>query len=255
MADSSRIVRMTKRRPPLLPHLQKSVAEKAEEAAKEERRKGRELKQVLARCSLDFDAFRKSFRAMHEDSVHRGLNAVFKGVSLTPTPLSGDIKARFMKAYAETGAEIRPAFHGTDAANYDSIFQRGLLVPGVGNSLRIAHGAAHGYGVYTANVDSAWLSKGFCRQQSMLVCAVIHNNEVRHHGDAMVVGRADLVVPIFLAAEEAGIGQYVPTKKQPRAVAASPSPSGTVSQQVAKVKVESKSSKFKARLAAKSGRH
>merc|ERR1712228_109676 len=93
--------------------------------------------------------------------------------------------------------ELRPAFHGTNAANHSSIFERGLLIPGEGNELRVVHGAAHGKGVYTANVDAAWLSRGFCYNPQMLVCAVLQSSAVRHVGDAMVVGRADHVVPLF----------------------------------------------------------
>merc|ERR1719384_1562939 len=93
---------------------------------------------------------------------------------------------------------MRPAFHGTNAVNHKSIFNRGLLIPGQDNELQVIHGAAHGRGVYTANVDAAWLSKGFCTQPRMLVCAVLDSSEVvRHVGDAMVVARSDHVVPLF----------------------------------------------------------
>merc|ERR550532_3262879 len=104
---------------------------------------------------------------------------------------------RFMQAFSLTNADIRPAFHGTNANNYNSIFQRGLLIPGHGNELQIIHGAAHGTGIYTANIDAAWLSRGFCTEQSMLVCAVIHTMSVRHHGDAMIVPRSELVLTFF----------------------------------------------------------
>merc|ERR1740116_604551 len=92
---------------------------------------------------------------------------------------------------------MRPAFHGTDAANHNSIVKRGLLIPGQGNELKVAHGAAHGKGVYTANVDAAWLSRGFCSAPTMLVCAVLQSDAVRHVGDAMVVSKEEHVVPMF----------------------------------------------------------
>jgi hypothetical protein len=68
-----------------------------------------------------------------------------------------------------------PALHGTDTSNYVSIFQNGLLIPGKGNSLKVAHGSAYGLGVYTAKLDNPWLSQDFCtpNQPRMLVCCVI----------------------------------------------------------------------------------
>merc|ERR1712217_36414 len=99
-------------------------------------------------------------------------------------------------------AEMRPAFHGTNAANHKSIFNRGLLIPGAGNELQVIHGAAHGRGVYTANIDAAWLSRSFCTAPTMLVCAVLQTDAVRHVGDAMVVGKAEHVVPLFVGTGE-----------------------------------------------------
>merc|ERR1712072_581926 len=98
--------------------------------------------------------------------------------------------------------ELRPAFHGTDAVNHNSIFKRGLLIPGADTGVTMKNGAAHGRGVYTANVDAAWLSRGFCDSPAMLVCAVLQSDMVSHVGDAMVVGNYDHVVPLFIATAE-----------------------------------------------------
>merc|ERR1711920_257027 len=64
-------------------------------------------------------------------------------------------------------------------------------------TLRVVHGAAHGTGIYTANIDAPWLSRGFCTGPSILVCAVLQSDEIRHVRDAMVVRQADHVVPLF----------------------------------------------------------
>jgi hypothetical protein len=94
--------------------------------------------------------------------------------------------------------KVAPALHGTSAANLDSIYQRGLLVPGQGNELQVVNGAAHGTGVYTANLNASWLSAGFCSGPKMLVCAVLETSEVRHVQDAQVVANSAHVVPLFL---------------------------------------------------------
>merc|ERR1719401_2255713 len=130
----------------------------------------------------------------------RSLHSVFgHGVALRPVPVAPAVHKRFMQTMLKKPeAEVRPAFHGTDVGNHASIFERGLLVPGDACDIRVVHGQAHGRGIYTANVDAAWLSQGFCTAPNMLVCAVLQSNSaVRHVGDAMVVARSDHVVPLF----------------------------------------------------------
>merc|ERR1712224_208175 len=65
-----------------------------------------------------------------------------------------------------------PAYHGTAAKNISSISSRGLLIPGHGD-VRVAHGSAHGVGIYTAKLGSSMLSKGFCDSDKLFVCGVI----------------------------------------------------------------------------------
>jgi len=204
---------------------------------------------------MDFNTIRQKFLEEQRGRIHAGLTSVFGAhVSLQPTPLAANVMTQFMQAFSLTNADIRPAFHGTNAKNYTSIFQRGLLIPGHGNELQIIHGAVHGTGIYTANVDAAWLSKGFCTEDSMLVCAVLHTADVRHHGDAMIVGRAELVAPFFLATRECKA--VAPPQVALRSAGALPAHAAGPNGKVTKaVKDESKTSKFKARLAAKSQRH
>merc|ERR1712110_754215 len=63
----------------------------------------------------------------------------------------------------------------------------------------VVHGAAHGRGVYTAKVDAAWLSAGFCTEPRILICAVLDLGCVTFPGDAMVVSNSAHVVPLFEA--------------------------------------------------------
>lgn len=111
------------------------------------------------------------------------------------------MQQRFMETLenaCSSSLKVCPAVHGTPARNFDSIFQRGLLVPGQGNELQVVNGAAHGTGIYTANLNASWLSAGFCSESTMLVCAVLQSSEVRHVQDAQVVANAAHVVPLFL---------------------------------------------------------
>jgi len=258
-SEASQVKRMTKRRPPLPPKLHDAAVAAASEVKQKEKRKHQEFQAKVKTCMEDFDSFRKTFQLTHEKYVKYGLRAVFpQGVELTPAPLAPEVSTQFMRELQKTDAEIRPALHGTDAKNYESIWRRGLLVPGVNNELKIVHGAAHGQGVYVANVDAAWLSKGFCTEQSMLVCAVLHTGEVWHVRDAMIAGRAELVAPLFLAREASGNMSYVRESelhKQPEHAKAGAAASGSEKEFGKTPKAESKSSKFKARLAAKSQRH
>lgn len=114
-----------------------------------------------------------------------------------------------------------PAFHGTNLATFPSIFSRGLLPAGT-RGVKMAHGNAHGGGVYTANVESPELSAGFCfprDQPRMLVCAVVddtvkrqqprrvggflvsmESEAVSYVGKAIVIRDSRFVAPLFVAA-------------------------------------------------------
>mmetsp|Transcript_66907 Transcript_66907/g.189125 ORF Transcript_66907/g.189125 Transcript_66907/m.189125 type:complete len:446 (+) Transcript_66907:64-1401(+) len=160
--DESRVMRMTKRRPRLSQELAEKAAMSMDNIAASTRKKAEELADMLKERSDDFAWMRQSFLAIHQSSIEWGLGAVFgPDFDRRTVPLGSNVITQFMNSIQEMPlAEIRPAFHGTNIANYDSIYQRGLLVPGQGNELTILHGAVHGSGVYTANVDAAWLSKG-----------------------------------------------------------------------------------------------
>lgn len=156
----------------------------------------------------DYEDMRWGLVSLYFDEICGSLQKEFGGSSqlgrapfhLRPLALARDVCQRFMQEVeANPAVEIRPAFHGSAAKNYPSIARRGLLIPGDKNELRVVNGAAHGRGVYTANVDSAWLSVGFCDEPHLLICAVLDSTSVRHVGDAMVVGKASHVVPIFEA--------------------------------------------------------
>eukprot|EP00438_Fugacium_kawagutii_P021984 Skav217012 [mRNA] locus=scaffold1803:210423:211232:- [translate_table: standard] len=269
---------MAKRRPPLPMELAELAAKKAEEI-REKDRKEAELAFALSQDSSDFQDLIDHFNCTFGASVMEGLNVVLDYVDLKEVKLASRVQDRFLKQLSKTGAgQMRPAFHGTNAANYNSIFDRGLLIPGFGegSDVPMAHGNAHGRGIYTANVDAAWLSKGFCSEASMLVCAVLDcGNQVRHVGDAMVVMDPTLVIPLFLAVGTwSGVRSLVwqppvpvpvmpnpSLKSQPKRDSKGPQKTQTISKgekgdsKTDAPKPKSKQSKFMARLAARSKRH
>lgn len=263
---------MAKRRPPLTEKLAEIAANIAEEVRNHEKLQAQQLAAWLSSSRTDFESLRRAFLDMHELKVRQGLEGVFSEVTLNVAPIERDVQERFMAAIRRMpDVELRPAFHGTDVRNHSSIFRHGLLIPGQGNKLSVVHGAAHGTGVYTANIDAAWLSRGFCTAPAMLVCAVLQvEGEVRHVGDAMVVRHADYVVPLFEGAGEnfadapRAAPIVMPSAPAPRSklpfVAQLPAPSAKSKKAKDKgndksCEAKDKNSKFKARLAAQSRRH
>eukprot|EP01090_Pellita_catalonica_P021106 TRINITY_DN7813_c0_g1_i1.p1 TRINITY_DN7813_c0_g1~~TRINITY_DN7813_c0_g1_i1.p1 ORF type:complete len:352 (-),score=70.39 TRINITY_DN7813_c0_g1_i1:193-1248(-) len=80
-------------------------------------------------------------------------------------------------------------FHGTKSENLDSIQQEGLLIPGDGNSIKIANGAAHGKGIYVAK--DARLSMSFSDCGQIFACAVLLG---KHGIDSNIVSGASIAV-------------------------------------------------------------
>jgi len=188
LSDEQSIEGMVLRRPPLPQALAEAAQEKAAALA--------------LTCLGEFGDFRDRFLAHYEKHILRGLRvALVPDVELHVAPVSHVVQKRFMTCFAKHSAGfVCPGFHGTDINNHRSIFQHGLLIPGDGNKLKVAHGEAYGRGIYTAKVNAAWLSSGFCSVPRMLVCAVIQSPAVQHHRDAMVIFNAAQVVPLFEAA-------------------------------------------------------
>jgi len=260
-----RVKRMAKRRPPLTEEMAEQAAARAAEIQEEELKWEQDILGEL-RTAAGFADFVEYFHKHHHDQIMTGLTAAFgPQVELKAVPLTPSVQARFMAKMM--GAHIKPAFHGTDTRNYESIFSRGLLIPGHENELKIAHGAAHGRGIYTANIDASWLSRGFCSSNSMLVCAVRQENVV-HVGDAMVVFDPDNVVPLFEGYVPGGhsqlfqdtswstakVLQAVGPKASSKPPPSNPAAKSAVTAQTTPAK-PAKKSKFLTRLAAKSKKH
>ena len=74
---------------------------------------------------------------------------------------------------------LQLTFHGTSSANYDSIFRRGLVVPGSASGVPVRNGAVHGCGIYSSS--SACTARFYARQtRSLLACLLIDDSSLRN---------------------------------------------------------------------------
>lgn len=175
----------------------------------------------------NFEKFREKFLEEHGLAFCRGLHSCFQGpIQLEPTPLWDDLKLKFLdSATGGLTGTVVPAFHGTGASNLSSIYKNGFLIPGVGNNLKVAHGSAHGLGVYAATLNNPHISWSFCTNrhtrpgsEKMLVCGVIddavqkaqasfmghlpmhaESDNIRRVGDAIVAFDTRRIAPLFVA--------------------------------------------------------
>lgn len=172
-----------------------------------------------------FMQLQKTFLIQHGVSLCRNLQLCNPGtIRLRPAPLSEEARWRFLEAKATLPGTLEPAFHGTAASNFPAIFERGLLIPGEDNDVRVVHGSVHGKGIYTAKVTHPSLSRGFCSDNQLLICGVLddavqgsveeytmgvrkvsrESASVRHVGDAMVVFDSRRVTPLCVASLHSG---------------------------------------------------
>ncbi|CAE7946811.1 unnamed protein product [Symbiodinium sp. KB8] len=165
-------------------------------------------------------SFQLEFLEQFSPAICSGLRGIFRNeIMLRATPTNKSVYDRF-KLQIQKKGNLCPVFHGTDEANLSSIYAKGLLVPGGERGVRVAHGASHGNGIYTAKTQNPGLSFGFCRGsiRPMLVCGVLddavplarkyllgnhyvtaESQNVRHVGDAIVVFDESRVIPLFEA--------------------------------------------------------
>lgn len=182
-----------------------------------------------------FETIQSEFLNKHGQDIRKSLQQCFAGpITLRPAPLAPEVREHFLTRYTNIHA-LRPALHGTKASNHESIFARGLLIPGAGNQVTIAHGASHGLGIYTAKLSNPFLSRGFCSAPRMLVCGIVddavqqsqlkilgrfavtaESESVRHVGDAIVVFDPWRVVPLF-EASATGFVEPTPAESRPNA--------------------------------------
>jgi len=153
-----------------------------------------------------FHALRQDFWSIHGSSIQQHLECVFNTkVDFNEAPVSRKVQHRFLNFCNDAcGPFVRlvPAFHGTKVSNHSSIFEHGLLVPGKGNDVKVANGSAHGVGIYTTKLGSAFTSRGYCSEAKMLVCGLLDDmqrQEVKHVGAYMIIFEEVRVIPLYEA--------------------------------------------------------
>merc|ERR1712232_1319758 len=114
----------------------------------------------------------------------------------------GSVQQRFievLRKYPRNAVAL--CYHGTPEANFQSIFDYGLLPSGT-HGVRRAHGTAYGHGVYVAKEDNPGLSRSYAHgSRKLLICALI---------DSTV--SAPLTVTDQAASESGGAARRQPKK-------------------------------------------
>ncbi|CAK0896091.1 unnamed protein product, partial [Prorocentrum cordatum] len=172
-------------------------------------RRRRQRPREERRVATPFDRLRQEFLHQHGPALRSKLGSCFglgpENVQLAPAPVGSDPVNRFLDAKKRmTSCNMLPVYHGTDPTNFESIFKRGLLIPGKGNDLRVVNGSAHGLGIYTGMLEHPWLSMSYSKERRLLVCACLDGGAsppLKRGSGALVIFNADLVIPMFVACD------------------------------------------------------
>ena len=99
---------------------------------------------------------------------------------------------------------IQIVYHGTGSYNDASIIQKGLVTGGT-RGVPIAHGSAHGHGIYCSpSVHTA----GSYERGSLFIC-LVRANKCKQRGDIYVVQNDDDILPIYLASIDGSAYGYI----------------------------------------------
>jgi len=157
-----------------------------------------------AKLDSPFEKFRWQFLRQHGEDFCASLSTL-GSFRLAAAPLSLPVGEAFLEACrGEPQDNLVAAYHGTRDANLSSIYANGLVIPGKGNSVKVANGSAHGLGIYTAVASNPSLSLGYARdtQKRLLVCGVLDSADpavVYKTGSAMVIFDPNRVAPLWEA--------------------------------------------------------
>jgi len=108
---------------------------------------------------------------VEQNHAWRIRNDLGRDTVLDPVYPDPHVQRQFLDSCSSFDHHMSITYHGTKACNISSIQRRGLLVPGHGG-VKVANGSAHGVGIYTAQIGSSSLSRGFCDSDKLFVCGV-----------------------------------------------------------------------------------
>jgi len=134
-----------------------------------------DLVDPLTQTSSGFEAVQNKFLAANQYTIESADLG-----ELRPAEVSMVVKERFMESIETYGLDaLTLGYHGTSEHNLPSILSRGLMVPGRSTGISIAHGNAHGKGIYLAEAGAHTLSKAFLKGSSkMLICGFLDTTKV-----------------------------------------------------------------------------
>jgi len=128
------------------------------------------------------EATQNSFEKLRQEFLQNNRSTIEAANlgTLVAAPISAKVRDRFVNALDCYGKQsLVLGYHGTPKHNLLSIYERGLLVPGKSNGVRIAHGNAHGRGIYIAKSGFHGLSQSFLQgSPKMLICGVVDSTIV-----------------------------------------------------------------------------
>lgn len=134
--------------------------------ARKQSRKPQKKKAALS----SWTGLQHAFRVEHGKQILEEL-----GKETVLSPVQPETSKRFLQTCRSVLGDSSlpiPSYHGTSERSISSIANKGLLVPGEG-SVRVAHGSAHGVGIYTAKLGCSMLSRAFCDSDKLFICGVV----------------------------------------------------------------------------------
>ena len=147
-----------------------------------------------------FETFRSGFTLCFKHQIERNLLPF--NMHLSMLDVSETVRSTFIARLIENPQKlVYPALHGTFESNFPSISERGFLIPGAWNGIRMRNGCTYGRGIYFANINAPDLALSFtCSSCRLLVCALIKDDKViRAVRDCQVVFDPSVCVPLFVA--------------------------------------------------------
>ena len=147
-----------------------------------------------------FETFRSGFTLCFKNQIER--EYLPYTVHLSMLDVSETVRSTFIARLIENPQRlVHPAFHGTFESNFPSISERGFLIPGAWNGIRMRNGCTYGRGIYFANINAPDLALSFsCSSMCLLVCALLKDDKViRSVRDCQVVFDPSFCVPLFVA--------------------------------------------------------
>ena len=152
----------------------------------EERKKAAALAQEMARARGQYTitgrtmapgAFQTQFVNLAKKTLASGSHFRADLIDVKPGNVNPTLVQKFVKTAASMKVLPSIVMHGTRGDNFNSIFQRGLIVPGKGG-VTVVNGAAYGTGIYTSTSAATPVAyaRGTAREgdiAKVIVCGVI----------------------------------------------------------------------------------